>query len=175
VLNSEGLTGLGSAVFIGNGATTHSCVADAGGALWCWGENDYGQLGNNSTTSFALPVRVVGAGGTGLLQDVIAVDAGFQKTCALKNDETVWCWGRNYNGELGDGTTTDRMTPVQVRGYGATWMQAVSLLEVGQHVSCVITTAGKAFCWGYGYGGGLGNGTFTQRQSTPVPVLGQGE
>ncbi|OPH58922.1 hypothetical protein BC351_21510 [Paenibacillus ferrarius] len=89
----------------------HSFAIKNDGTLWAWGYNDFGQLGDGTTGSTYLsPVQVAGISG------VTAVSASGTFTVAQKSDGTVWAWGHNYWRELGDGTRTDRYTPVQVTG-----------------------------------------------------------
>jgi alpha-tubulin suppressor-like RCC1 family protein len=78
------------------------------GTVWAWGRNQWGELGDGTTTSRSTPVQVAG------LTAVVAVAAGQSHTLALRSDGTVWAWGGNGGGQLGDGTTLDRHTPVQV-------------------------------------------------------------
>jgi len=78
----------------------------------------------------------------------------------------AYCWGRNFEGNLGDGTTTNRTTPVLVSG-GYTW----GSITVGQEHTCGVTTAGEAYCWGDNGSGRLGDGTTTDR-NTPTKVGG---
>ena len=92
------------------GGLYHTIALKSDGTVWAWGDNDYGQLGDGSTTDRLTPVPVSG------LTDVTAIAGGWYHTIALKSDGTVWAWGENYAGQLGDGTTTERTTPVQVIG-----------------------------------------------------------
>ncbi|MFZ1709637.1 MAG: hypothetical protein WAW20_13715, partial [Anaerolineae bacterium] len=101
------------------------------------------------------------------LQDAIAVAAGQSHTCVLTTGGGVKCWGRNWTGQLGDGTTTDRSTPVDVVGLDSN----VATLASGNDHTCALTTAGGVKCWGGNWGGQLGDGTTTQR-STPTSVFG---
>ncbi len=90
------------------------------GASWAWGNDFYGQLGDGTATARFGPVQVKGEGGIGNLTGVSSVAAGEGHSLALKGDGTVWAWGGNGYGQLGDGTTMDRSTPVQVKGPGGT-------------------------------------------------------
>ncbi|HEY6559479.1 MAG TPA: hypothetical protein VI072_19485 [Polyangiaceae bacterium] len=139
----------------------HTCVLKMNGTLWCWGHNDYGQLGDGTTTSRSVPVQVASLG-TG----VIAVAAGGSHTCARKRDGTLWCWGENYYGELGDGTTeSPKLEPVNV---GPSFTDATGV-TLGSLFTCAHKSDGTAWCWGYDYDGQLGNGVATDA-SIPRPA-----
>lgn len=86
-----------------------NCGVDAGGNGWCWGRNDDGQLGDGTLTTRSLPVPVAGAP-----HAFSRIESGVSHTCAVKTNETVWCWGSNSVGQLGNGTTTASTTPVPV-------------------------------------------------------------
>jgi alpha-tubulin suppressor-like RCC1 family protein len=87
----------------------HTCVITSAGSLLCWGDNDYGQLGNGSNSDSPTPVAV-----TGMSADVLAVTGGERHTCALRDDGSVWCWGDGANGQLGNGSTAASNVPVEV-------------------------------------------------------------
>jgi alpha-tubulin suppressor-like RCC1 family protein len=106
------VSGLGSGVQAISAGHRHTCALTNAGAVRCWGFNNFGQLGNGSTTNQLTPVTVSGLGSS-----VQAISAGFLHTCALTNAGAVRCWGLNNFGQLGDGTTTDRLTPVTVLGF----------------------------------------------------------
>ena len=89
----------------------HSLALRSDGTVWSWGWNEYGQLGDGSTTGRLTPVQVSG------LSDVTSIAAGVHHSLALRSDGTVWSWGGNGNGQLGDGTTTSRLTPVRVSDF----------------------------------------------------------
>ena len=91
----------------------HTCGIKSDGTLWCWGNNSYGQLGDNSTTQRNVPTAISGGG---LWSDV---DIAAYHSCGIKTDNSVWCWG-NGDGNLGDNTTTQRNVPTAVYG-GGTW------------------------------------------------------
>jgi alpha-tubulin suppressor-like RCC1 family protein len=141
--------------------TSHSCVRKNDGTAWCWGNNHAGQLGDGTTINRTSPVAVVGLGA-----NVVRIAAGGDHTCAVLSDQTVWCWGANDSGELGDGTTTDRTTPVKV-------LTLASIVEVSAGIAhtCARKSTGGVFCWGMNFDGELGDGTTTERH-TPVSVVG---
>lgn len=91
----------------------HSCARKGDGSVWCWGQNEHGQLGDGSTTTRPSPVLVSGLGA-----GVVELSAGARHTCARKDDGSIWCWGHNDRGQLGDGTTVDRAAPVQALSCG---------------------------------------------------------
>lgn len=155
-----GLTTDVSAVSVG---LYYTCVLTSEGGVKCWGNNVEGQLGNNSTTnSYLSPVDVVG-----LTAGVRAVVAGWTHACALTDAGGVKCWGGNHLGQLGDGTTTNSLIPVDVAGLTSN----VSVISAGLHYTCAVTTDGAAKCWGSNYAGILGNGSTTV-SLTPVNVSG---
>jgi alpha-tubulin suppressor-like RCC1 family protein len=142
------------------------------GTVWAWGDNSSGQLGDGTTTSHSTPVQVLGAGGIGLLTGVKAIAAAFGYTVALKQDGTVWAWGYNGDGELGDGTETGYSTPVQVVGPGGIgFLTGVTAIAVGLDHTVALKQDGTVWTWGLNEYGQLGDGT-TNSQSTPVQVLG---
>jgi len=154
-----GLTGGVAAVAAG---WSHTCALTTGGGVQCWGDNTSGELGDGTTTWRATPVTV-----TGLTSGVAAVTAGNGYTCALTIDGVVRCWGSNASGQLGDGTTTNRLTPVAVTGVTG----GVVAVDAGKGQTCALTAGGAAQCWGDNTSGQLGDGTTTNRL-TPVAVTG---
>jgi alpha-tubulin suppressor-like RCC1 family protein len=143
----------------------HSCALTSAGGVKCWGHNGFGQLGDGSSTGIrSEPVDV-----SGLTGGVIAVAAGGDHSCALTAAGGVKCWGQNSNGELGDGTTTDRSAPVDVAGLS----RDVAAIAAGGGHSCALSATGAVKCWGFNRLGQLGDGTTTDR-TTPVAVFGLG-
>jgi alpha-tubulin suppressor-like RCC1 family protein len=130
------------------------------GSLWAWGNNNYGQLGDGTTTTRLQPVRI------GLDRDWVQVAAGDSHALALKADGTVWAWGLNLNGQLGDGTSTQHLTPTLVSGAG----NCVAV-TTGFAYSLALRANGTLIGWGTNAGGQLGDGTTTPR---PVPTAAGG-
>jgi Regulator of chromosome condensation (RCC1) repeat len=137
-----------------------SCGLTSAGAAYCWGRNDAGQLGDNTTTDEHVPVAVQQGGVT-----FASITSGRWHTCGLTSAGAAWCWGYNGNGGLGDNTTTDRHIPVAVQQGGVTFAS----MTAGEGRTCGITGAGAAYCWGANWNGGLGDNTTTDRL-TPVAV-----
>ena len=140
----------------------HSCALLNSGAVHCWGLNDQGQLGNGSMTDSSTPVAV-----SGLNSGVTAIIAGIDQTCALLDDGTLRCWGRNDEGQLGNGSMTDSLTPVAVSGLNS-GVTAIAAGPGSLH-TCAALNDGTARCWGWGIFGRLGDGTSMPRV-TPVAV-----
>ena len=142
--------------------SSHTCSLDSVGGVSCWGANFFGQIGDGTTTSRLTPVPV-----SGLSSGVTAVSAGGRHSCALTTAGGVRCWGENSFGQLGDGTTTNRLTPVFVSGLSS----GVAAIATNISHSCALTNAGAVLCWGDNDFGQLGDGTQFDRL-TPGPVSG---
>lgn len=167
VLVEPGGSPLGGVIAVAAGAN-HTCAIVVPGKLKCWGENGSRQLGDGTTADRFTPVDV-----SGIESGVAAVDGGWQHTCALTEAGGVKCWGGNDSGQLGDGTTTTRGTPVDVlQEPGAPTLTGVEAIAVGGHHSCAIVAGtGGVRCWGENKNGQLGDGT-TEDRPTPVSVVG---
>lgn len=144
------------------GGWRHSCAVTAMGGVKCWGNNHDGQVGDGTEVDRRTPQDVVG-----LLTQVTAIAAGERHTCALTTTGGVKCWGNNHDGELGDGTRKDKVTPVDVTGLTS----GVVAVTAGWRHTCALTTAGGMKCWGNNHDGQLGDGTDSDR-ATPADVLG---
>jgi alpha-tubulin suppressor-like RCC1 family protein len=143
----------------------HVCALTTAGAVKCWGENDWGELGDGTTTNRLTPIDVFGLG-----DGVAAIAGGGDYTCALTDGGGVKCWGVNGSGQLGDGTTTNRLTPVGVSGLAS----GVAAITAGTFNTCALMSAGGVKCWGDNGYGDLGDGQRCGRYScsTPVDVSG---
>lgn len=144
----------------------HSCALTRSGEPWCWGGNSNGQLGDDSLTDRARPAPV-----QALPEPSLRVDAGSAHTCAIGQSGAVRCWGANQNGQLGDGSRSDRRLPVAVRGLSAPARE----ITAANVLSCAIVGEGAVHCWG-GIGFALlGDGTTQGREvAGPVPDMAQG-
>jgi alpha-tubulin suppressor-like RCC1 family protein len=158
----------------------HVCVLTSVGKVECWGENSFGELGDGSTTNRSTPVTVVEGQG----EYPFAIATGGDHSCLLATylDAPISnaclpgqcpqgfarCWGRNTFGQLGDGTTDDKHTPVPVVG-GALY----TAISGGANHTCALLADGRVQCWGFNFYGQLGDGTNMDRV-TPVTVQGLG-
>lgn len=160
------VSGLSGIVKVSAGRFFSLAVKDDG-TVWTWGENLYGQLGNGTTTDSHVPVQVSGL--TGVTSAIVTT--GAFHCIAVKNDNTVWAWGRNTYGNLGDNTTTHRSSPVQMTG-----VSDVKSLGAGTNFSLIAKTDGTFWGCGRNLSGQLGDGTFLQRNlatqsSIMCPIL----
>ena len=144
---------------IGAGAL-RSMVLKKDGSVWAWGFNQFGELGDGTTTHRYTSVQVSG------LTNVSSIATGRFHNLALKNDGTVWSWGHNRYGQLGDGTKYDKHAPVEVSG-----LTNVSGIAAGGDISLALKTDGTVWSWGKNDEGELGDGTINDSY-TPVQVRG---
>jgi len=167
----DGLTPASTAISVSAGSF-HSCAVMANGAARCWGWNINGQLGDSSTTNSPWPVQVSGIDGSTLATTAVSITAAFLHTCALMGNGTIRCWGYNWKGQLGDGTNTDRSTPVQVEVIdGLTDANKAVSVHTHYYHSCAAMEDGTATCWGENNYGQLGNNS-TTNSTVPVRVSG---
>ncbi|MBY6242727.1 Ig-like domain repeat protein [Methylosinus sp. Sm6] len=167
---SDGSVALGSGTLsrVGAGQAVlaagayHKCALTSAGGVDCWGWNYFGQLGDGTRTDRHTPTAV-----SGLSSGVIAITAGSYHSCALISPSGVKCWGSNRQGQLGDGTRTDRHTPVSVSGLSS----GVVAITAGLGHTCALTHTGRVKCWGDNSFGRLGDGT-ERRRLTPVSGSG---
>lgn len=136
----------------------HSCAVTRAGAVRCWGDNDFGQLGDGTTEDRPEGVTVQGLG-----SGAVAVAVGTRSSCALTAAGQVLCWGDNDLNQLGDNTTNDSLVPIQPQGLDS---GVVDLFSSEVDV-CALKGDGDLFCWGFGNEGLLGNGT---KGRVPVPT-----
>jgi alpha-tubulin suppressor-like RCC1 family protein len=163
----QGLTGV---ISICAGASEHTCAATDAGTVWCWGSHQYGQLGIGPMapeTCAAVPCSRTPRQVSGLAS-MTQVGTDSFTSCAVApsvSGRNVWCWGRNNDGQAGDGTQFDRNTPVQVL-----MLQGAETVTSGDQHSCAVLNDATAWCWGRNQYGELGDGTNTNSLA-PVQVL----
>ncbi len=150
------------------GNMQHVCGITSGNALACWGEGSSGQLGNGYFANQATPAPVAAAG-TSLWA---WASVGGAHSCATQTDGTLWCWGANTRGQLGDNTTDMRTAPVQESSLATDWGASAAALSLGGEHTCAIKSSGPPhalYCWGANASGQLGDGSSTPR-TQPVPI-----
>jgi alpha-tubulin suppressor-like RCC1 family protein len=162
----------GPAIAISSGSY-HSCALLNDGNVQCWGQNSGGKLGNNSNVHSNSPVTVQGFSNSIASDPVIAISAGQGHTCALTQNKNLYCWGGNQDGEVGDGSTSQRWvaTPVTL-GSGV-----VSAITTGYSHSCLALSGGNVQCWGsdqYGQLGNGGGGSTSSPNAVSGPLTGVG-
>ena len=138
-----------------------TCAVTGGGKAYCWGNGSTGQRGDGTTAEKQLTPKAVAT-----TQLFNRITLGRAHACALTSAGKAWCWGDNFSGSVGDGTTTRRTRPVRVLG-GLAYRQ----LSAGEGWTCGTTTVGAGYCWGVNVDGTLGDGTIEDRHR-PTAVLG---
>ena len=177
---------------VSNGSS-YTCAITASGNLYCWGQGDYGALGDNNTTphNVATPFRVFAGGSEEVeiagdnngshLANVKQVSSGSFHTCAVTASGNLYCWGNGSFGRLGNNSNTNVATPSRVLQGGASAVSTdnnganlvnVSSVSAGIYNTCAVTASGNLYCWGRGDSGQLGdNSTASHSVSTPFRVL----
>ena len=143
--------------FVGVGSR-HSAAIKADGTLWTWGSNNHGQLGDGSNTDSSVPVQE-----SSMATNWTSVDGGFAHTSAIRSDGTLWTWGYNNFGQLGNGNTADALIPVQENSMATNWHS----LSAGIDHTAAIKTDGTFWLWGFNSKGQLCDGS-TTNSSVPV-------
>ena len=142
----------------------HACALHADGTVSCWGTNDWGQLGDGSTTTPAMETPQTVAG----LAGVTAISAGADHTCALLSDGTVRCWGSNGSGQLGDGFKAS----IEPSPTSVSEIASAVAISAGEEFTCALLADSTVECWGANDSGQLGNGAAsTADVGTPVSVV----
>lgn len=137
----------------------HACALMGTGAVQCWGKNDHGEIGDGTTIDRNTPTNV-----SGLSSGVIEISVGLERSCAVLSTGALKCWGYNYYGPVGDGTTVDKLIPTNVIGLSS----GVVKVSTGKTTTCALLDTGALKCWGYG---AVGDGSWSSRTS-PVDVVG---
>ena len=159
--NPISVPGITNAISVTASGGNHTCAVLSDGTIKCWGSDYYGELGNGASRVYKnSPVSVSG------INNAFSIATGNGFTCAVLSDHTIKCWGRNVNGELGDGSFINKSRPVLVSGIN----DAVSV-SAGIAHACALLSGGTIKCWGYNGFGQIGDGTNINR-GTPVLVPG---
>lgn len=179
-LGNNAYVNSGSPVLVVNGASPGTWKALAAGngftcgigtddKAYCWGLNNNGQMGDNTTAGKPLPTLVVNGAGPGTYK---AIDLGNAFTCAIGTDDKAYCWGVNSNGQLGDTSTSQRNLPtLVVNGAGPGTYKSIN---GGWNHVCAVGSDDKAYCWGYNYYGMVGDNTTVQKTSPTTVLNGAG-
>lgn len=155
----------------------HACAVDSDGNLWCWGNNDAGQLGTGDNTGSSVPMQIDGVTG------VAEVACGGLHTCVRYDDGSVQCWGANFEGQVGDGEEVGSHDRCSIGGGSEDCILSpadVSLPANALHLSasfgnsCAILDNNRVFCWGENFDRQLGTDDSRERSSTPLEILGFG-
>jgi alpha-tubulin suppressor-like RCC1 family protein len=142
---------------------THTVAIKTDGTMWAWGDNAWGQLGDNTSTKKSSPVQSVATGA-----DWRQVSAGYRHSAGIKTDGTLWCWGNNAYGQLGDNSRTHTSSPIQTVAGGTNWKQVVAAGDC----SSAIKTDGTLWTWGNNSSGELGDNTIAHKSSPIQTVAG---
>jgi len=169
-INAQAAVPHGAFAHISVGFFLNTCAVTTRGAGFCWGSNLNGMLGAGAVDSlkqsakpiYDTPMPVDGGVSFAVLS------GGFEHTCGVTPGGAAYCWGANFNGQLGNGDTTASPTPVAVTG-GLTF----NAVSAGVYHSCGLATGGAIYCWGNNYNGELGNGAISYVNSSPVLVSGE--
>ena len=145
----------------------HVCAIMDDDSLYCWGDNEYGQLGDGTGTDSSTPVAVSLPSG----RTTDSITAGQHHTCAILDDASAYCWGNGGYGRLGDGTETNRNSPIAVSLPSG---RTASAIDAGKYHTCAIMDDDSLYCWGYNWYGELGDGTNTQSTSPTEVSLPSG-
>jgi alpha-tubulin suppressor-like RCC1 family protein len=150
------------------GGKNHNCARDTSGAVWCWGRNNVGQIGDGTTTERHVATPVLDAPGGPALTGALALDVGNDHSCLMKANKALWCWGFNGRGQLADGSQTQRPNPVSAG--------SAEKFSAGVLHTCIMKTDGSVACAGDVWRNRIGNGaavydTGTGFYATPEPVL----
>jgi hypothetical protein len=145
-------------------SNSHTCARTSDGSAYCWGDNSSGQLGNGTTTDSSGAVQVTTDSSGTFLTNVSAISVGTNASCALISDGTVWCWGDNGEGQLGDRTSDSSSFAVQVEKASKTPLSTVTAISVGTDHACAVLSDKSAWCWGDNSDGATGAGTAVARE-----------
>ena len=155
--------------------SNHNLALDKDGTVWAWGYNGYGQLGNKTATSSSLPVKVKTGDGSVDLTGVVSIAAGYYNSFAVRKDGSVWSWGHNAYGSLGNGNTSNQYIPRRVLGgaSGSQYLTDIVEVKAATYHTLALKANGTVYAWGYN---GLGQlGSSGSDSYTPVQVVTGGQ
>ncbi len=146
----------------------HTCGMTSGGAAYCWGSGEYGQLGHGQTDASSIPVAVSAPSGDPTLT-FSSISAGGRSTCGLVSSGAAYCWGYGDDGQLGHADTAASSIPIAVAAPSGDRALIFSKISAGTVNTCGVTLSGAAYCWGDGEYGQLGRGD-TEASTAPASV-----
>ena len=146
----------------------HSCALLVGGAVWCWGLNATGQLGNATIINSNVPVRVTGLDGVSNVATQVSAGAGH--TCAVLSTGAINCWGSNETAQLGDNSTTNSNVPIATSTIDGVTLRATQV-SAGYLHTCAVLQSGAVMCWGRNTSGQVGINATTAQVNTPASVV----
>ncbi len=138
----------------------NGCAIDSNNDLWCWGANNYGQLGDPDIVDFSyFPIRIENNSGSKWMK----ISTYKYHTCGIDNSGFIWCWGRNYEGQIGTGTT-DGIIPIPTQIAYTGWID----VQTGLEETCALNRDGDLYCWGSNATGILANDSVSESN---IPIL----
>ena len=146
---------------------SHVLALDSNGKVWAWGDGNFGTLGQGNTAHHRTAVQVK-TSADGQPINAISVAAGTEDSFAIATDHTIWAWGLNYFGRLGDGTQAQKNAPVKVGGDNP--LRDVVQVQAGHFHTVALKSDGTVYTWGRNLGGELGDGTFSEYRLVPGAV-----
>ena len=163
-----GLDGVNVRATAVSAGEAHSCALLVGGAVWCWGLNATGQLGNATFTNSNVPVAVSGLDGVSNVATQVSAGAGH--TCAVLSTGALNCWGSNETAQLGDNSTTNSNVPIATSTIDGVTLRATQV-SAGYLHTCAVLQSSAAMCWGRNTSGQLGINETTAQINTPASVV----
>lgn len=168
VTQSEAMKGEGFRMI--SGGQYLACGISESGKAFCWGRSLFGGLGIGDVSGVFSEPRAVDRSGVLKGKTLVSITAGANNACALDKQGRAYCWGSNFSGELGDGTTRRRQTPVRVDMSGVLQGRRLVDISLGGSHTCALDAAGRAYCWGNNHAGQLGIDSGADERLAPARV-----